>query len=187
MPDFNQNPAFVFYFKPEFSFRFMYTKHSSNLKRACFPFILIGWFLTLGSASAGANEDLHQLAQRAQLKLNALHNPEAELHKVKKFELLLSDEGFLRYRRTFINGKQEYYSLNLTRIRTIDYLGDTASGELSIQTQEDDVIVQTFNDRTGNVDSMATHFRLPLSRVEAEDLVVLQDDLLEMKRQLQRK
>lgn len=186
MPDFNQNPAFVFYFKPEFSLWFMYTKHSSNLKKVCLPFILAGWFLALGSASAGANEDLHQLAQRAQLKLNALHNPEAELHKIKKIELLLSDEGFLRYRRTFINGKQEYYSLNLTHIRTIDYLGDTASGELSIQTEEDDVIVQTFNDRGGNVDSMSTHFRLPLIRVEPEELIVLQDDLLEMKRRLTR-
>lgn len=186
MPDFKQNPAFVFYFRPEFGFWFMYAKHSSNLKKVCFPFILIGWFLTLGSAPAGADEDLHQLALRAQLKLIALHNPEAELHKIKKFELLLSDEGFLRYRRTYINGKQEYYSLNLTRVRTIDYLGDTASGELSIQTQEDDVIVQTYNDRGCDVDSMATHFRLPLHNIDAKDLAALHDDLFEMKRLLTR-
>jgi hypothetical protein len=72
------------------------------------------------------------------------------------------------------------------RITAIDYLGNTVSGDLSIQTQEDDVIVQTFNDRSGNVDSMATQFRLPLISVEAEDLVALNNDLFEMKRLLDR-
>lgn len=142
--------------------------------------------MLFGSATAGADEELHQLALRTQVKLNTLHNAEPGSVRFRQFELLLNDEGFLRYRRTYINGKQEYYSLNLVRIKAIDYLGNTFSGELSIQTMEDDVIVQTFNDRRGNVDSMATHFRLPLSSVEAEDLAVLHNDLLEMKRLLDR-
>ena len=129
---------------------------------------------------------MHQLALRTQVKLNTLHNADSEIVKIKQFELLLNDEGFLRYRRTYINGKQEYYSFNLMRIKVIDYLGNTISGDLSIQTEEDDVIVQTFNDRSGNVDSMSTHFRLPLNRVEAEDLIALHYDLLEMKRLLNR-
>jgi hypothetical protein len=156
------------------------------LKKVLRSFILAGLFLIFGNATAGADEELHQLALRTQVKLNTLHNSESGSIKIKQFELLLNDEGFLRYRRTYINGKQEYYSFNLMRITAIDYLGNTVSGDLSIQTQEDDVIVQTFNDRSGNVDSMATHFRLPLISVEAEDLVALNNDLFEMKRLLDR-
>ena len=156
------------------------------MKKVIHFLILAGFFLVFGNATAGAEEELHQLALRTQLKLNSLHNSESESIKIRQFELLLNDEGFLRYRRTYINGKQEYYSFNLKRITAIDYLGSTVSGDLSIQTQEDDVIVQTFNDRSGNVDSMATHFRLPLISVEAEDLIALNNDLLEMKRLLDR-
>ena len=148
--------------------------------------ILIGWFLVFGSAKARSEEELEKIALRTQIKLNTLHNATAYSDRIRQFELLLNDEGFLRYRRTYINGKQEYYSFNLMRIQTIDYLGNTSSGDLSIKTFEDDVIVQTFNDRSGNVDSMATHFRLPLSSVEAEDLAALHNDLLDMKRLLDR-
>ena len=148
--------------------------------------ILIGWFLVFGSAKARSEEELEKIALRTQIKLNTLHNATAYSDRIRQFELLLNDEGFLRYRRTYINGKQEYYSFNLMRIQTIDYLGNTSSGDLSIKTFEDDVIVQTFNDRSGNVDSMATHFRLPLIGDEAEDLVALNNDLFEMKRLLDR-
>jgi hypothetical protein len=165
---------------------FMFTGFKSSLKRVYLPLILAGYFIVFGSATAGTDEELHQLALRTQVKLNTLHNADSQSVKIRQFELLLNDEGFLRYRRTYINGKQEYYSFNLIRIKVIDYLGNTSSGDLSIQTQEDDVIVQTFNDRSGNVDSMATHFRLPLSSVEAEDLAALHNDLLEMKRLLDR-
>jgi hypothetical protein len=115
-----------------------------------------------------------------------MHHPEYELLKIRKFELLLSDEGFLRYRKTYNSGKQEYYSLNLTRVSSMDYLGDTASGNLLLKTIEDDVIVQTYNDRDGNVDSMATQFRLELHAVEPEDLLALQNDILGMKQLLKK-
>lgn len=141
--------------------------------------------ILLSSFSVYNDGHIHQLAERVQFKLTNLHGPEAESLKIKKCEILLSDEGFLRYRRTYTSGKQEYYSFNLLRISYMNYLGDTGSGQLSINTQEDDVIVQTFNDRNGNVDSMATHFNLSLHAVEAEDLSALQEDLFEMKRLLQ--
>jgi hypothetical protein len=164
----------------------MYTRVKRSLKKVYLPLILAEYFMVFGSAAGGADEELHQLALRTQVKLNTLHNADSESVKIRQFELLLNEEGFLRYRRTYINGKQEYYSFNLMRIKEIDYFGNTFSGDLSIHTQEDDVIVQTFNDRSGNVDSMATHFRLPLSSVEAEDLTALHNDLLEIKRLLDR-
>jgi len=164
----------------------MYTGFKSGLKKLYPSLILAGWLLVFISATAGTEEELHQLALRTQLKLNTLHNAESGFLKIRQFELYLNDEGFLRYRRTYVNGKQEYYSFNLMRISAINYLGNNLSGELSIQTHEDDVIVQTFNDRNGNVDSMATYFRLPVSILEAEDMVALHNDLLEMKRLLDR-
>jgi hypothetical protein len=138
------------------------------------------------SASVPQDDSIHQFAERVLLRLNKMHHPESELVKIRQCELLLTDEGFLRYRKTYLSGKQEYYSLNISRVGSVDYFGDTGSGNLLLKTMEDDVIVQTFNDRDGNVDSMATHFRLDLHTVEPEDLVALQNDILGMKRLLQK-
>ncbi len=143
--------------------------------------VLICVSLVFISASVPQNDSIHQFAERVLLRLNKMHYPESELVKIRKCELLLSDEGFLRYRKTYISGKQEYYSLNIARVSSVDYFGDTGSGHLLLKTMEDDVIVQTFNDRAGDVDSMATLFRLDLHAVEPEDLDTLQDDILGMK------
>lgn len=125
---------------------------------------------------------IHELAERTQQKLSAFHGTEPASLKIKKCEIALSDEGFLRYRKYYISGKQEYYSLNLSRIKNIHYLGNTTSGNFIIETLEDDVIVQTYNDRAGNVDSMAVQLKIPLSQVEAEDLTQIENDMFEMKK-----
>jgi len=148
--------------------------------------ILICILIIFLSASGRQFDSIHQFAERVLVRLNKMHLPESESLKIRKCELLLSDEGFLRYRKTYLSGKQEYFSLNITRVNSMDYLGDSGSGNLLLKTMEDDVIVQTFNDRDGNVDSMATNFRLDLHDVEPEDLVALQDDILGMKRLLQK-
>jgi len=161
----------------------MYKKFQSYSQQISLFIVLCAIVLVFGGA-ARFNETLQDIAKRTQLRLNALHNPDREGLKLKQCELLLSETGFLRYRRTHTNGKQEYFSFNLSRIKSINYLGNNISGELAIETIEDDIIVQTFNDRRGNVDSMATHFNLSLNEAEAEDLNALQNDLLEMKARL---
>ena len=153
-----------------------------RLKQFFISFLVGTSIIFFGSASTGIDDELKQIAERTQIKLNKLHDANSNSNKIKQFDLILNSEGFLRYRRTFIGGKEEYYSFNLMRLKSIHYLGNTSAGDLTIQTMEDDVIVQTFNDRAGNVDSMSTHFRLPLIFVEAEDLVALQHDMLKMKR-----
>ena len=162
----------------------MYCKHMRYTGVLLISGMLICVSLVLISASVPQDDSIHQFVERVLVRLNKLHYPESELVKIRKCELLLSDEGFLRYRKTYLNGKQEYYSLNIARVSSVDYFGDTGSGHLLFKTIEDDVIVQTFNDRFGNVDSMATLFRLDLHTVEPEDLVALQDDILGMKRLL---
>jgi hypothetical protein len=128
-----------------------------------------------------SDQTLHELAEQIRNKLDAFHYNDPA---VRKHDISLTDDGFLRYRKTFTSGKQEYYSCNLSRLKDIDYMGSTDKGGLLIHTLEDDVIVQTYNDKEGNIDSMATSLVIPLAVVEAEDLVFLQQNLLEMKRLL---
>jgi len=90
--------------------------------------------------------------------------------KIKKWELTLTDDSFIRLRKTFQNGKQEYFSLHLQRLDTINYVGDVNSGILQLKSKEDDIIVQTYNDKKGNIDSMANVLAIPLKNMEPERL-----------------
>lgn len=94
--------------------------------------------------------------------------------KLKKFEISLTQEAFLRLRKTYQNGKQEYFSLQLQQLDDLDYLGNTYKGMLRLKTKEDDIIVQTYNDRKGNIDTMATVLDIPLKNMEPERLDSLQ-------------
>ncbi|GAB2984738.1 hypothetical protein GCM10027049_23510 [Mucilaginibacter puniceus] len=90
--------------------------------------------------------------------------------KIKKFELLLTNDAFIRLRKTYQNNKQEYFSFHLYRLNDMSYLGDAASGTLQFKTIDDDIIVQTYNDRKGNVDSMANILSIPVKNMGAERL-----------------
>jgi hypothetical protein len=97
--------------------------------------------------------------------------------KLKKWELSVSGDYFLRLRKTYAKGKQEYYSFNLHRLNDMNYLGNTASGTLALKTIADDIIVQTYNDRSGDVDSMTTVLNIPVKNMEPERLDSLRDAL----------
>ena len=90
--------------------------------------------------------------------------------KLKKFEFTLTNDAFVRLRKTFTNGKQEYFSLHLKRLNDIGYLGTAATGTLQFKTADDDIIVQTYNDRKGDVDSMANVLSVPVKNMGAERL-----------------
>ncbi|MGY3213292.1 hypothetical protein ACVW2L_002345 [Mucilaginibacter sp. HD30] len=94
--------------------------------------------------------------------------------KLKKFEINLTEDSFLRLRKTYQNGKQEYFSLQLQQLDDLTYLGDNYKGTLRLKTKDDDVIVQTYNDRKGNIDTMATILDIPLKNMEPERLDSLQ-------------
>ncbi len=94
--------------------------------------------------------------------------------KLKKFEINLTEDSFLRLRKTYQNGKQEYFSLQLQQLDELVYLGNTYKGTLRLKTKDDDVIVQTYNDRKGNIDTMATILDIPLKNMEPERLDSLQ-------------
>ena len=99
---------------------------------------------------------------------------------LKKYELNVTNSGFCRYKRFYTSGKVEYFSFNLCKFKDIDYLGTDKAGMLILRTLGDDVIVQTYNDRKGDVDSMANYMSIPMKNVEVEDLSALSERLVKM-------
>lgn len=97
--------------------------------------------------------------------------------KLKKWELSVTPEYFVRLRKTYAKGKQEYYSFNLHQLNDMAYLGNTSNGTLELKTMADDIIVQTRNDRNGDVDSMTTVLNIPVRNMEPERLDSLREAL----------
>lgn len=131
--------------------------------------------------------EVSELARQTLIKLNAVHHLGVSESKMKRYELLISDDGFFRYRKHLLNGQQKYYSFNVLRFQDLDYVGNTSMGTLILRTQGEDVIVQTYNDPQGNIDSMASQVNFPVKSIEAEDLHLIRENLLQIKGELQLK
>lgn len=97
--------------------------------------------------------------------------------KLKKWEVLLTDDSFIRLRKTYQNNKQEYFSFQLQKLDSINYTGDANTGTLKLKAKADDIIVQTYNDRQGNIDSMANVLNIPLKNMEPKRLDSLEQAL----------
>lgn len=154
------------------------------MKSALSPFFLLflcGFFCLF---SAFSEPDLLAWLKQSQEKLLMSYASELELVKVKKVDIQLTKEGFFRYRRTLMSGKQEYFAFNLSQLETMHYLGTTQSGYLVFQTLPESVIVQTFRDNRGNIDTMASEVRMPLKSIEADDLAQLQACFLKVREKL---
>jgi hypothetical protein len=82
---------------------------------------------------------------------------------IKKSDLNITYDGFVRYRKIYQNGKQEYFSFHLHRFKDLDFQPDNAEGgKLNLHTIGSDVIVQTYTDPNGDIDSMATTLTIPV-------------------------
>ncbi len=101
--------------------------------------------------------------------LTQCYNHTAE-PKLKRVEISITDDDFIRLRKTFAKNKQVYYSFNLHKFNDLDYVGSARKGTLELKTVSDDVIVQTYNDRHGDVDSMSTFLNIPVKDMEPERL-----------------
>lgn len=98
--------------------------------------------------------------------LTKYYDSDIQSKELKRFELNVTNTGFCRYRRIFLNGKEEYFAFNLSRFKSMDFYGTTSNGQLYIRTKSDDVVVQTRNDRKGEVDSTGTYLVIPLKNVD---------------------
>lgn len=99
--------------------------------------------------------------------LTEAYDPSGE-PDIAKWEITLTTDHFIRIRKTYQQGNQEYYSFNIKRIRGMDYLratADTLADSLQIHTLTDDIIIQTFDDPNGDLDSVATSLTIPVSNL----------------------
>lgn len=122
-------------------------------------------------------ESMEQCASYLHKTFTDHYDNSQESDRIKRYELNVTNNGFCRYKRYFNNGKTEYFAFKLSKFKDMDYYGTTTSGKLYIHTKGDDVIVQTYKDRGGDVDSMATQVIIPLKNMEAEDLNLIRDNL----------
>lgn len=102
--------------------------------------------------------------------LNKYYDKDSQTEALKRYELNVTNSGFCRFRKVYNSGKEEFFSFNLSRFSSMDYYGNTTSGELWLRTKNDDVIVQTRNDKQGAVDSMSTYMIVPLKGIDEEKL-----------------
>src|SRR5690606_22229164 len=102
--------------------------------------------------------------------LRRCFDADSESTSLKKFEISVTNEGFIRLRKYFPNGKQEYLAFNLKRLSDMYFIGSSERGTLILITQRNDIIVQTYNDPKGNIDSMTTILRLPLKNIDTDEL-----------------
>jgi len=101
--------------------------------------------------------------------------------KLKKWEIEVTPQHFVHLRKTYQHGRQEYFSFHLTKLDSVNYLGDATNGQLQFKTVNDDIIVQTYDDPKGNIDSMTTVLSIPVRDMTPEKLDSLNDALAFLK------
>ncbi len=97
------------------------------------------------------------------------HNAEQDLG-VKSSNFDISENGFMRYKKTYNNNKTEYYSAKLTQFKEISYLGNEKAGWLVLIFSDEAVIYQTYNAKEGNVDEMLNQIKIPLKNIDLNEI-----------------
>jgi hypothetical protein len=99
--------------------------------------------------------------------------------KLKKWEIEVTPDHFLRLRKTYQHDRQEYFSMSLQKFEGMDYHHSTGvTDTLQIKTNADDIIVQTYNDPKGDLDSMAMVLDIPVKNMAPGRLDSLRSALL---------
>jgi hypothetical protein len=139
-------------------------KFTLHLKKLVFFCVCLVFFICTGFDTA---EESTALIQNILIKY---YDSSLDGDALKRFEINITNTGFCRYRKTYSNGKVEFFAFNLTRFKNLDYYGTTTKGELYLRTKNDDVIVQTYNDKNGDIDSMGTYISIPLKEIDQDVL-----------------
>ncbi len=146
-------------------------KFTLHLKKSVFFSVCLVLFV------CSAFETAEESTEMIQNTLTKYYDSTIEGSALKRYELNVTNSGFCKYKKIYTNGKTEFFSFNLSRFKGIEYYGSTARGELHLYTNNDDVIVQTHNDRKGDVDSMATHMIIPVKEINQDVLNSLSEQL----------
>lgn len=126
--------------------------------------------LHLGFKAAMTDQEMLAWSNKC---LAEAYDPSGEA-KLKTWNLSLTDDDFLRLRKVYANGREEYYSFQMHSFNSMDYLGTTTGGTLKLRTEADDIIVQTYNDPKGDIDTMATELDIPVKNLDPDRLDSLQ-------------
>jgi len=114
--------------------------------------------------------------------INSFKKHESEKYLgYKSYNLEITDEGFIRYRRVFANNKSEYYSVKIDKFLGIKYHGTEKNGWLLMNCEPSSVIFQTYGDPYGDVDSMTNEIVFPLNNISVEDLNLLKNNFQALK------
>lgn len=99
--------------------------------------------------------------------LNQAYDPSTETD-IQKWEISLTTDHFVRLRKTYQHGRQEYFSLRIRNFANLNYLpGVSTQDTLQLKSQADDIIYQTYEDPKGDLDSMVTVFDIPVKKLSA--------------------
>jgi hypothetical protein len=101
--------------------------------------------------------------------------------KITGWQFYVTPDNFMRFKKLYYKGRQAYFSFNIHRFQDLSYVGDQTKGIVQIKTQSDDIIVQTYNDPKGNVDSMSTVLQIPVRNVSAAQIDSLKRALIFLK------
>ncbi|TWR27843.1 hypothetical protein FPZ42_01120 [Mucilaginibacter achroorhodeus] len=113
--------------------------------------------------------------------LNETYDPSVDAN-IKKFEINLTPDHFIRLRKTYQQGKQEYFSFRINRMDALNFKPGTANTDtLEFKTVTDDIIYQTFEDPAGDLDSMVTQWDLPVKKLSPKRLDSLKEALTFLK------
>jgi len=143
-------------------------------KKTCFLIILLALVLIHFSFKPAMSEQ--EMLTWSNRCLMESYDPSGDV-KLKKWEFTLTPDAFVRLKKHYTNGKEEYYSFHLHRYKDMNYLGTTLTGTLRLNAIADDIIVQTKDDPKGDIDSMATQLNIPVKNMQPERLDSLQEML----------
>jgi hypothetical protein len=116
--------------------------------------------------------------------LTEAYDPSGE-PDIAHWEITLTTDHFIRIRKTYQQGNQAYYSFNIKRISAMDYqraAADTLTDSLQIRTLTDDIIIQTFDDPNGDLDSIATSLKIPVAKLAPGRLDSLKEAITFLKK-----
>ena len=98
-----------------------------------------------------------------------LYNAERDLG-LKSTSFEISDNGFIRYKKTANDNKSEFYSVKANELQDISYLGNENAGWLLLKFTNEAVIYQTYNDKSGNTDEMRSEIKIPLKHINVNEI-----------------
>lgn len=104
------------------------------------------------------------------------YNPAAE-PKLKDWKIEVTPTHFIRLSKLYPHGKREYFAFDLRRFAEADYAQHETLDTLQLKTTGKDIIVQTYNNPKGDINSMTSVIDIPVKAMSPERIDSLNNAL----------